>query len=625
MKVNLKLLTMPFILLLDMTLVLVALLVGFLARFDGMLPEAFLPNLPIFWAILSFLLLASGMAFRCYYNVWQSISVTELLRQVMSVTVTFLCGYVLNSLLNLHIPRGVELFAYLFTLMGTCFFRLLPRLLLWVVSHFHKTPSNRTIRVLIVGAGESGTFLAHRLMRKAGETRVPIGFVDDNPHLWNRWINAIPVFGGVPSLNDVVTRHQVKEVIIAIHSADKALLQDIFSRCSNLKVKVSLFDAVQTMESEPMSPIRIREVGVEELLGREPVHLSMESVMTLLKDSTVLVTGGAGSIGSELCRQALAYGCKSLVIFDFHENGLFDIDNELRLKYGADRYHLVLGSIRDEKRLDDVFRLYRPDFVFHAAAHKHVPMMEWNPLEAIKNNVFGTWYVAKAADAYGVRKMILISTDKAVNPTNIMGASKRCAELVLQMMDHQSETEFAAVRFGNVLGSNGSVVPFFKSQIAAGGPVTVTHPDILRYFMTIPESVQLVLQAGAMAKGGELFVLDMGEPVKILDLAVALIQLSGLEPYKDIQITFTGLRPGEKMFEELRIKGEDIHNTDNNKIFVMQQETQNVLKTGLNLELMQKAVRVEQREQVFLRVQELVPTFVRQEGQVEDGVGQVEA
>src|SRR5450756_1787538 len=227
--------------------------------------------------------------------------------------------------------------------------------------------------------------------------------------------------------------------------------------------KVSLFDAVQTMESEPMSPIRIREVGVEELLGREPVHLSMESVMTLLKDSTVLVTGGAGSIGSELCRQALAYGCKNLVIFDFHENGLFDMDNELRPIYGAERYHLVLGSIRDENRLDDVFRLYRPDFVFHAAAHKHVPMMEWKPLEAIKNNVFGTWNVAKAADAYGVRKMILISTDKAVNPTSIMGASKRCAELVLQMMDPQSETEFAAVRFGNVLGSNGSVCLLYTS------------------------------------------------------------------------------------------------------------------------------------------------------------------
>ncbi len=335
----------------------------------------------------------------------------------------------------------------------------------------------------------------------------------------------------------------------------------------------------------------------------------MLPVRQLIEGKTVMVTGGAGSIGSEICRQVLTWGCGHLVVFDFHENGLFDIGNELAAKYPATQYSLVLGSIRDERRLDEVFAHYKPEFVFHAAAHKHVPMMEWNPLEAVKNNVFGTWNVARKADAYGVRKMILISTDKAVNPTNIMGATKRCAELVMQMMNRQSDTEFAAVRFGNVLGSNGSVVPFFKKQIAAGGPVTVTHRDITRYFMTIPEACQLVLQAGAMAKGGELFVLDMGTPVRIYDLAVALIQLSGLEPEKDIPIHFTGLRPGEKMFEELRITGEDMTRTANNKIFVMAQEEQNILRTVKHLEHLQKALAAEVRDEVFATVHEMVPTF----------------
>ncbi len=380
-------------------------------------------------------------------------------------------------------------------LFATLSVRLSARLVLWFVAYFRRNRSNPDAkRVLIVGAGDAGVFLAKRLFSQKDGNRQPVGFLDDNASLWNRWINGLPVFGGRRELADVVRRNGVKEVILAMKDADPELLKSLFASCQKLKVKVSRFDTLSQLDGESQTGARIREVSVEELLGREPVELDMEPVKALIQGATVLVTGGAGSIGSEICRQVLQWGCGHLVVFDFHENGLFDIGNELAAKYPATQYNLVLGSIRDERRLEEVFAKYKPSFVFHAAAHKHVPMMEWNPLEAVKNNIIGTWNVARKADAHGVRKMILISTDKAVNPTNIMGATKRCAELVMQMMDRQSDTEFAAVRFGNVLGSNGSVVPYFKKQIAEGGPVTGPHKDLTRYFMTIPEACQLVLR-----------------------------------------------------------------------------------------------------------------------------------
>ena len=610
MKKTLRIVTLPGIFITDILFSLVAVVLGIVIRFDGVLDSTYLTLVPMFWALTAMGLLGFGMMLGCYFNVWENASVSEMVRQGLAVSATHLSIYYLNSTLKLGMPRGSILIAFMILLFSTVAVRLSGRLVLWAVSHFRRPHySSEAKRVLLLGAGDAGAYLARRLFSHKDGGRVPVGYVDDNEALWNRWVNGLPVFGGHKDLAEVVKRNNIQEVIIAIKDADTNLLKDVFTRCQSLKVKVSRFDSVSTVDGHNLSGVQIREVSVEELLGREPVQLDMEPVKQLIHGKTVLVTGGAGSIGSEICRQVLTWGCGHLVVFDFHENGLFEIGNELAALYKPEQYSLVLGSIRDERRLDEVFNKYQPEFVFHAAAHKHVPMMEWNPLEAVKNNVFGTWNVARKADEYGVRKMILISTDKAVNPTNIMGASKRCAELVMQMMNRQSDTEFAAVRFGNVLGSNGSVVPFFKKQIAAGGPVTVTHRDITRYFMTIPEACQLVLQAGSMAKGGELFVLDMGTPVRIYDLAVALIQLSGLEPEKDIPIVFTGLRPGEKMFEELRISDEDMSQTANNKIFVMAQEEQNVLRTVKHLEHLQRALAADLQKEVFATVNEMVPTF----------------
>lgn len=610
MKKTLKVVTLPGLFLTDILLSLIAVIIGIAIRFDGVVAEPYISLIPLFWAMTAVGLVGTGILFGCYFNVWENASVNELVRQVMSVLVTNVVIFYVNSRLQLGMPRGVILITFMVLLFATLGVRLSARLVLWFVGYFRRNRVNEaTVSVLIVGAGDAGAYLAKRLFSQRDGNRQPIGFLDDDKTLWNRWINGLPVFGGRRELADVVRRNGVQEVILAVKDAKPELLKSLFAACQKLKVKVSRFDALSILNEHSQNGARIREVSVEELLGREPVELDMEPVKVLIQGETVLVTGGAGSIGSEICRQVLQWGCGHLVVFDFHENGLFDIGNELAVKYPETQYSLVLGSIRDEKRLEDVFSRFKPGFVFHAAAHKHVPMMEWNPLEAVKNNIIGTWNVARKADAHGVRKMILISTDKAVNPTNIMGATKRCAELVMQMMDRQSDTEFAAVRFGNVLGSNGSVVPYFKKQIAQGGPVTVTHKDITRYFMTIPEACQLVLQAGAIAKGGELFVLDMGTPVRIYDLAVALIQLSGLEPEKDIPIVFTGLRPGEKMFEELRITGEDMNNTANNKIFVMAQEESNVLRTVKHLECLQKSLSIENDELVLKTVHEMVPTF----------------
>ena len=354
--------------------------------------------------------------------------------------------------------------------------------------------------------------------------------------------------------------------------------------------------------------MRMTDINLEELLHRGSVHLNMDVVENFIKDKVVLVSGGAGSIGSELCRQALRFGCKTLVVLDFHENGLFHIGNELEEKYSG-RYHLRLASIRDRERIKEVFDEFSPEIVFHAAAHKHVPMMELNPREAVKNNIMGTINVCQTAVTHNVQKFITISTDKAVNPTNIMGATKRITELVMQLFDTVSDTEFAAVRFGNVLGSNGSVVPFFKKQIEKGGPVTVTHPEMRRYFMTIPEACQLVLEAGAMAGGGEIFVLDMGEPVLISDLAKDMIRLSGLQPDVDIKIVFTGLRPGEKLFEEISLADEDVDRTTNAKIMIMKPIPFDHEELAKTVKAIEAAVAEEDDPRMFALVKELVPTF----------------
>jgi len=608
LKRLLKLFNLPGLLICDTVISLIAAYVGLFIRFDGTVPQEYLQSIPVFWLLSALILIVSGVISGCYFNVWERAGISEMVRQIVAVTATYVAVYFINSIMDMHIPRGSILIAMFVCLFGTVGMRLSVRISIWGISHLKLAQPERISRILIIGAGQAGTFLANHLFASK-DGRTPVGFIDDKVELWNRWINGFPVFGGRECLRTVLKQQRVNEVIIAVEKADKAFVRDIFEKCQSMKVRLRRYETLHVIEENDLSKVTIRDVDVEELLGRDPVQLNMDAVKSYIEGMTVLVTGGAGSIGSEICRQVMEYGCKKLIIFDFSENGLFDIDNEITAKYGRGRHETVLGSIREQHRLDEVFSKIKPDVVFHAAAHKHVPMMELNPMEAIRNNVFGTLNVAKAADKHNVKKFILISTDKAVNPPNIMGATKRIAELCIQMTDAVSKTEFAAVRFGNVLGSIGSVVPFFKNQIANGGPVTVTHPEIKRYFMTIPEAVQLVLQAGAMAKGGEIFVLDMGEPVKIVDLARTLIQLSGLEPDKDIKIEFTGLRPGEKLFEEINLSEEEVSKTENNKIFVLKQGQQNYIKISYQLGVLKRQINSTDIQEALKTVSEMVPTY----------------
>ena len=459
--------------------------------------------------------------------------------------------------------------------------------------------------VIIYGAGEAGTYFLKKVTNHPEMNLRVVAYIDDDISLKGKRIGGVPIVGGIDKLAETISANNVNQIIVAIPTATKLLMQNVLGICKEKNCSVKRFGTIDDAE---VSEMKVSEINLEDLLRRGSVNLNMNIVKQFIEGETVLVTGGCGSIGSEICRQVLRFGCKKLVIFDIHENGLFFIDNELKQKY-AGRYELRLGSIRDRSRLSEVFKEFNPKVVFHAAAHKHVPMMEINPREAIKNNVMGTINVCQEAILHDVKKFICISTDKAVNPTNIMGASKRITELVMQMMDKMSDTDFAAVRFGNVLGSNGSVVPFFREQIKNGGPVTVTHPEMRRYFMTIPEAAQLVLEAGAMAKGGEIFVLDMGEPVYISDLAKDLIRLSGYEPEKDIKIVYTGLRPGEKLFEEISLADEDVDKTSNKKITIMKPIKFDPTLLACEIKDIEEAVRAENDELMFAKVKELLPTY----------------
>ena len=423
-------------------------------------------------------------------------------------------------------------------------------------------------RLLIIGAGMGAREIIIAIKNSMKDKYNIVGIIDDNTNKMNKAILGVPVVGTRYDIPDVVKERNVNLIFFAINRITPLSRKKIIEICQNTGVKTRVLPTTEEMIDNQGAMNSLRDVEIEDLLGRDVIELDNKGISALIKDKTVLVTGGGGSIGSELCRQIIKYGPKRLVILDIYENSLYDIEIELRADYPKAKIEAVVASVRDKKRMDEVFEEFRPELVFHAAAHKHVPLMENNPLEAIKNNIFGTYNVVNSADKYNVERFVLISTDKAVNPTNVMGASKRVCEMIVQAKNKVSKTEYVAVRFGNVLGSNGSVIPVFKKQIAQGGPVTVTHKDITRFFMTIPEAVGLILQAVTYANGGEIFVLDMGEPVKIHDLAVSLIKLSGYEPGVDMQIQFTGLRPGEKLYEELLMAEEGLTSTKHNKIFI---------------------------------------------------------
>ena len=460
-------------------------------------------------------------------------------------------------------------FATILIAVAIVSYRVIIRFLLNEINPIEKERTERK-NLLIIGAGEAANEIIKTVKNTMKGYYNIVGLIDDNPNKMNYAISGIKILGTRDDIAEICKQYKVDVIFFSISNIDNKNKKEILNICQETGVKIRVLPSIADIIKNKSLLQNLRDVEIEDLLGREPITLANENIGELIKGKSILVTGGGGSIGSELCRQIAKFNPSRLIIFDIYENNLYNIEMELKQNHYDEKFEIVaiVGSVRDKKRLEQVFKKYNPYLVFHAAAHKHVPLMEVSPLEAIKNNVFGTYNVANYADKYSVKRFILISTDKAVNPTNIMGATKRMCEMIIQAFNQKSKTEFAAVKFGNVLGSNGSVLPLFKKQISAGGPVTVTHKEITRFFMTIPEAVSLVLQAMSYAKGGEIFVLDMGEPVKIYDLAVSLIKLSGLEPNVDIPIEITGLRPGEKLYEELLMSEEGLQTTAHNKIFI---------------------------------------------------------
>lgn len=506
---------------------------------------------------------------KLYKSVWRYASATEMLNIVFATCCASAAQLLFCNLANQKMPRSYYII-YLFLLFTmTCGIRFSYRILRIinmkrVDMRQKKTGSN----VMLIGGGAA----ANSILKEAESSQfVSMNIkciIDDNPGCHGKFLRGVPIVGGRDKIVDAVGQYSIDEIIFAIPSASNKVRRDILDICKETGCKLRTLPGIYQLINGDVSVSKLKEVEIEDLLGRDPIQINVEEILDSVHNKVILVTGGGGSIGSELCRQIAAHHPKQLIILDIYENSVYEIQQELLRKYPELNQVVLIASVRNTARIEKIFETYHPDIVYHAAAHKHVPLMETSPNEAIKNNVFGTYKTAQAAAKCGVKKFVLISTDKAVNPTNIMGASKRICEMVIQMMNHTTDTNFVAVRFGNVLGSNGSVIPLFKQQIAAGGPVTVTDPNIIRYFMTIPEAVSLVLQAGAYARGGEIFVLNMGEPVKILDLATNLIKLSGYKPGDDIEIKFTGLRPGEKMYEELLMNEEGLKETANKMIFI---------------------------------------------------------
>ena len=506
---------------------------------------------------------------KLYRSVWRYASANELVNIVGATACASLAQFVYCKFTDNRMPRSYSVLYFFLLTLAICCIRFGYRILRLINNkRMNLLGKEHCVNVMIIGAGAGGDMILKEIENSRYLSMRAKCIIDDQPGCHGKLMRGVPIVGGRESILDAVGRYSIDEIIFAIPSASVQTRKEILDICKESGCKLRTIPGTYQLINGDVSVSSLKEVEIEDLLGREPIRINTEEVLGHVGGKVVLVTGGGGSIGSELCRQLAAHHPKQLIILDIYENNAYDIQQELIRKYPELDLVVLIASVRNKERIDSIFETYRPNIVYHAAAHKHVPLMEDSPHEAIKNNVFGTYKVAQAADRYGVDKFVLISTDKAVNPTNIMGASKRLCEMLIQSMNRNSRTNYVAVRFGNVLGSNGSVIPLFKKQIVEGGPVTVTHPDIIRYFMTIPEAVSLVLQAGAYARGGEIFVLDMGEPVKILDLATNLIKLSGYRVGEDIQIVFTGLRPGEKMYEELLMNDEGLKETANKMIFI---------------------------------------------------------
>lgn len=559
-----------FLVMYDAAMAALSLAAAIALRFDGILPENMRQMYIAYTLLFIGLILTVSFLMNTYYSLWKYAGFPELLRQCLNVAIIGILLFALKETGVILLPNSVLFIFIMVYLVLSLPPRFWSRFSRWfsVTIRNRKNKNYACKNILIIGGGNAGSLLIERMDRFPEDGMKPKAVIDDDIRKMGKSINGIKIVGGREKISETVQKYYIDEIVISIPSIGGKDLREIYDICTSCHVPIKIIPNEMDFDTyERIGKRALKDIRPEDLLFRDEVHLDRSRIDQFVSGKTVMVTGGAGSIGSEICRQSLACECRHLIIFDIWENGLFKLGNELKRSYPEDRFTIIVGSVRDADRLSSVIERYRPQIVLHAAAHKHVPLMQGNPIEAIKNNIFGTNNVIQVCIENQVEKFILISTDKAVNPVNVMGATKRFAEILMQTYSTE-QTEMAAVRFGNVLGSAGSVLPIFLRQIAEGGPVTVTHREIERYFMTIPEAVSLVLQTGALAKSGGIFVLDMGKPVKIYDLACDLIKLSGHRPHKDIEVKITGLRPGEKLFEELRFETENFDTTSHKKIFV---------------------------------------------------------
>lgn len=584
------------------------------------IPEHFLAPISRFLPFNILITLLVLYLFRMYHSLWAFAGETELQNLVISSiisAITYSIGIQFFRAPGQQAVPGSYYFLYMFLLISFIFVSRFSYRFFRSMKHKQQNKNNG-ISVMVIGAGEAANLIIKEIVNSNFSTMVIRCIIDDDSGKWGRFIQGIKVIGGRDKIIECADIFSIDEIIVAMPSITRAEMSAILDICKETSCKLRSLPGMYQLVNGEVSVSKLRDVEVEDLLGRDPIEVDLNSILGYVQGKKVMVTGGGGSIGSELCRQIACHKPKQLILVDIYENSAYDIQQELQINHPDLNLVVLIASVRNTNRVNWIFEHYKPDIVYHAAAHKHVPLMETSPNEAIKNNVFGTWKTAQAAAMNGVQRFVMISTDKAVNPTNIMGASKRICEMIIQTFNKHYDTEFVAVRFGNVLGSNGSVIPLFKKQILAGGPVTVTHPDIIRYFMTIPEAVSLVLQAGAYARGGEIFVLDMGKPVKILELAKNLIRLSGYRVGEDIKIEFTGLRPGEKLYEELLMEEEGLKETANKLIHIGKPIEIDEMKFFVQLKNLKEASKNESA-QIRAMIQEIVPTYTYQKKEAGKG------
>lgn len=607
-----------FLIIYDIFAITASSVLALLIRYEFVYSEIEREYLQSIYSFMPFTVLIMLVVFsllKLYDSLWAFAGANEMQNIVAASGVTAVANGIGLMIAGKRVPRSYY-FLFVFLLIA---FTFISRFSYRFFRGLKQRQRNREkgINIMIIGAGEAANLIIKDIISSKYTHMAIRCIIDDDTNKKGKYIQGIKVIGGREKIREAADTYSIDEIFIAMPSVPKSVISSIIEICKHTNCKLRTLPGMYQLVNGEVNVSQLKDVEVEDLLGRDPIVVNLESIVGYVKDRCVLVTGGGGSIGSELCRQIAGHQPARLIIVDIYENNAYDIQQELKQKFPELELVVLIASVRNTNRMNAIFDKYRPDIVYHAAAHKHVPLMEDSPNEAIKNNVMGTWKTAQAAAFYGAKKFVLISTDKAVNPTNIMGASKRICEMIIQIFNKHYDTEFVAVRFGNVLGSNGSVIPLFKRQIELGGPVTVTHPDIIRYFMTIPEAVSLVLQAGAYAKGGEIFVLDMGAPVRILDLAKNLIRLSGYKVDEDIKIEFTGLRPGEKLYEELLMDEEGLQDTENKLIHIGKPIEIDEEKFYKQLKLLEDISRNE-NEDIRKVIKEIVPTYCERKSELTD-------